>query len=159
MRIWLRLILITMAVGGGFTGFVATLQSLFASLGQSPLYLFLTAVAIGLYAFVFVSGLIFVHDPGRTKPLSLALAIQIPWVSSPFLTYKFAAGSEAVLSIGSIEEGRVGVHLGTNTLLGSTFAFNLLGADRWIIGVNLVALTFLVLLLKSVRTPAHTVQT
>lgn len=159
MRTWLRLALITMTVGGGFTGFVVTLQSFFGSLGQSPLNLLLMAVAIALYAFIFVSGLIFVHDPRRTKPLSVAFAIQIPWVSSPFLTYKLAAGSEAALSVGNIEEGRVGVHLGADSLMGSTFAFNLLRGDRWIIGVNLIALTIFVLLLRFVQTPAPTVQT
>jgi hypothetical protein len=158
MRTWLRLALITLTVGGGFTGVVVTLQSLFASLSQSPLNLVLLAVAAALYAFIFVSGLIFVHDPRRTMPLSVALAIQIPWVSSPFLTYKFAAGSEAALSIGNIEEGRIGVHLGTDALLGSTFRFNLLREDRWIIGVNLIALTIFVLLLRSAQTPAPIVQ-
>jgi hypothetical protein len=150
-----------MTVGGGFTGVVVTLQSLFASLSQSPLYLLLTAVGVALYAFVFVSGLIFVHDPHRTKPLSVAFAIQIPWITSPFLTYKFAAGSEAALSIGNLEEGKVGVHLGTDTLLGSAFTLklNLLQEGRWIIGVNLVALTIFVLLLRSVQTRAPGVQT
>jgi hypothetical protein len=141
-----------MTVGGGFTGFLVALQPLFASRGQSTLNLLLVAVAVALYAFVFVSGLIFVHDPRRTKPLCLAFAIQIPWVSPPFLTYKFAAGSEFALSIGNIEQGKVGVHLGTDTLLGSTFAFNLLQEDRWIIGVNLIALTIFVLLLRSAQT-------
>ena len=60
MKPWLRLTLITMTVGGGFAGFVSTLQSLFNSLRASTLNLLLTVVFMGLYAFVTASGLLFV---------------------------------------------------------------------------------------------------
>jgi general stress protein CsbA len=159
MRTWLRLTLITLTVGGGFTGVVVTLQSLFASLGQGYLNSLLTFIGSALYAFVFVSGLIFVQNQNRTRPLSVALAIQVPWISSPFLTYKFAAGSQLALSVGNIEDGKVGFHIGTDSFLGCTFTLNLLQENRWIIGVNVVALTAFVLLWRAIQTPVPTVQT
>lgn len=94
MQPWLRLTLITMTVGGGFAGFVGTLQSLFNSPGVSTFKLVLILIFMGLYVFVTVCGLLYVNDPGRTGPLVAALALQIPWISSPLIVYKFAAGAE-----------------------------------------------------------------
>ena len=91
MKLWLRLLFITITVGGGFTGFVLTFQSLFNSPHQRPLNVLLTIIFLALNAYVFVSGLLFVRDEQRTRPVMAALAIQIPWISSPLMVYKFAS--------------------------------------------------------------------
>ncbi|HLX82561.1 MAG TPA: hypothetical protein VKR59_01600 [Terriglobales bacterium] len=148
-----------MTVGGGFAGLTFTLQSLFTSLGHGFLNSLLMFVAVVLYAFVFVSGLIFAHDPHRTTPLSVALAIQVPWISSPFVTYEFGAGIQAALSVGNIEQGRFGFHLGADSIVGCMFRFNLLQENRWTIGVNVVALTIFVLLWRATHTLAPNAQT
>jgi len=154
MKTWLRLTLITMTVGGGFAGVLITGHSLVHSEGQGLPYLVIMAAFLTLYTLVTASGLLFVHDPRRVQPLFAALATQIPWISSPLIVYKVAAGFHAVLTIGSPEEvGTFGVHFGAEALLGSMFSFVFCSAKTpWSIGVNLFALLLLVLLWKSART-------
>src|SRR6516225_2116906 len=91
MKTWLRLTLVTVTVGGGFTGVAITLQALLSP-QQQPLAYILLLAFLALFAFVTASGLIFVHNPQRTALLVPAIALQIPWVSSPLIAYKFAAG-------------------------------------------------------------------
>jgi hypothetical protein len=79
MKPWLRLTLITATVGGGFTGIAVTVQALLNPQNQSPLLLM--GFFLALFTYVTVSGLIFVQNPERKRPLIAALAIQIPWIS------------------------------------------------------------------------------
>ena len=124
MKPWLRLTLVTMTVGGGFAGVAGTLQSLFNSPGASALNLMLILVFLGLYVFVIISGLLFVHDPTRTGLLLAALAIQIPSISSSLVVYKFAAGLEAFINVGGLgKDSTTGAHLDWNLLLGSSWRF------------------------------------
>lgn len=156
MKPWLRLTLITMTVGGGFTGVVLTLQLLFNSPGASTLNLLLMVTFMGLYVFVTVSGLIFVYDPQRTGPLVAALAIQIPWISSSLIVYKFAAGGQAFVMVGSSETpNTTGVHFGWEFLLGSSWRFALLQDKPLGIGVNLAALSILAVLWHTLRSGSH----
>jgi len=150
MKTWLRLTLITMTVGGGFTGAVLTFQSLLNSPKQSSFNLLLLAVFTAVYAYVTVAGLIFVHNPQRTRPLITALAIQIPWISSPMIVYKFAAGLLAVLSVGCPDgAGTFGFEFGWKILMGSSFQFALAQKNPWSIGINFVPLAIFVLSSRS----------
>jgi hypothetical protein len=152
MKPWIRLTLITMTVGGGFAGFAGTLQSLFHSSGASTLNLVLMVVFMGLYVFVAASGLLFVHDPTRTGPLLAALAIQIPSISSSIIVYKFAAGLEAFIIIGSTERERtIGAYLGWDLLLGSSWRFAVQHDNPLRVGVNVAALAILALLWQTLR--------
>ena len=152
MTTWLRLTLITITIGGGFHGSVLTFQSLFDSLGQKPLILIIKAIFLSLYAYVTISGLLFVNNPQRTRPLLAALAIQIPWISSPVIVYKFATALQAVLSIGSPEKaGYFGLRLGSEFFLGSSWQFALLQENPWRIGINVFALLLFMLLWRSRR--------
>jgi hypothetical protein len=152
IRPWLRLTLVAMAVGGGFAGFVSTLQSLFNSPGASTLNILLTLVFMGLYGFVTASGLLFVHDPRRTGPLVVALAIQVPSISSSVIVYKFAAGLETFVSVGGSEQqNSVGVHFGWDLLLGGTWRFALQHDNPLRVGVNLAALALLFLLWRTLQ--------
>src|SRR5690242_1769351 len=74
MKPWIRLTLIVMTVGGGFSGFARTLEALFDSSRASTLNQLFKVVFLGLYAFVAASGLLFVQDPTRTGTLRAALA-------------------------------------------------------------------------------------
>ena len=142
MKTWLRLTLITMTVGGGFTGVAVALQMLLShQIGQTAsLLVFIGFLA--LFAFVVVSGLIYVQNPDRARPLAVALALQIPWVSSPYLTYKFAAGFQVSVAVIS------GRFIG-GFRLGSDFQFYLLQPLPWGVGINFFALAMLILLLRS----------
>jgi hypothetical protein len=131
MKTWLRLVLITMTVGGGFAGVLITGQLLFNSGSQGLAYSVIMAVFLALYAFVTASGLLFVYNPRRIHPLFAALAIQIPWISSPLLVYKVAAGFHLVLTVGSFEYAGVSrVTFRAETLFGSMFNFVLLQKTR-----------------------------
>lgn len=147
MKPWLRLALITMTVGGGFTGVVVNLQALFNSPGASIFKLALVLIFMGLYVFVCVSGLMFTHNPRRTGPLVAALAVQIPWISSSLIVYKFVAGVEAFIIVGSPEkENAIGAYFGWDLLLGSSWKFALLQDNPLRVGVNFAAVVILALL-------------
>lgn len=147
MRPWLRLTLITATVGGGFTGFVLCLQAMIMTKDQPAGFYALMLAFSALYAFVTTSGLIFVHAPKRTRLLSFALAVQIPWVSSPLLAYRFAAG--IMLSVGLF-----GGQPGFLVRLGSDFQVNFFQQLPWGIGVNVAALALFVLVRQPEGSPA-----
>src|ERR1700676_2445329 len=151
MKTWLRLTLVTMCVGGGFTGFAITLQSLLSSRTSPPFSLLLFAVSLALFASVTGSGLIFVCNPLRIRPIVAALAVQIPWVSSPLIVYKFAAGFHAVVGIGIADGGKLQV--GAESLFGSGWTVALLQVNPFNLGINVGAVAMLILLRKSIKTP------
>ena len=143
MKLWIRLTLITMTVGGGFAGFAITLQSLFTTPASSTLVIML--VFIALYAFVTASGLLFVSDPARTGPLLTALAIQIPQFSSSVVAYRFAAGLEAAFGVSGLEKGSP--HVDWKLVVGCYANVSFFQENPLRFGVNLAALASLLLLL------------
>jgi hypothetical protein len=145
MKSWLRLTLVTVTVGGGFTGVVLTLQSLFRQ-SQSQVYYLLMFAFLALFAFITASGLVFVHDPQRTDLLIIALALQIPWVSSPIIAYRLAAGFHVSFAL-------IGGRLSGGFRLGSDFQINFFQLLPWGAGINLFALALLVLSLRATRVP------
>lgn len=151
MKTWLRLLLVTVTVGGGFTGIVLT-SNLLGSGGHGAMQIVIILLFMTLYAFVTMSGLLLVHDESRTRPVLTALALQIPWVSSPVMVYQFASGLHAAFTVGTPEDtDRIGIHFGWNLLFGTHFRFRL-GAYREspsAFGVNAVALALFILLLRS----------
>lgn len=150
MKSWLRLTLITVTVGGGFTGVALTLQLLLRP--SQPLAYYLLMVAfLALFAFITVSGLVFVHNPQRTDLLIVALALQIPWVSSPIITYRLAGGFQVSVAL-------IGGRFAGGFRLGSDFQINVFQLLPWGAGVNLFALALLVLLLRSTRMPDKALQ-
>ena len=155
MKPWIRLTLIVMTVGGGFSGFAGTSEALFDSSGTSTINQLLKLVFLGLYSFVVASGLLFVQRPTRTGPLLTALAIQIPSVSSPLVVYRFAAGLAAFLDFGGLgKENSSGLHLDWEMRLGSFWSFSLQQDKPLRVGVNLAALAILVLLWRA-QQPAN----
>lgn len=143
MSTWLRLTLITMTVGGGFTGIAISTQILFSPQVAGPALVAISIVFLLLHMFVLVSGLLFVHNSTRVMPLVVALAIQIPYISSPLITYRFGDGLFGV--VGIAETGLIG-----RFHFGSYWQFNLLQPLPWGLGVNLVAVAMLVALGVSV---------
>ncbi len=162
MKPWLRLTLITTTVGGGFTGFAATfraLQSGLSSHSQPTLNLLTMVLFLILNAGVTASGLSFVYDPNRTEGLIASLAIQIPCISTSLITYRFATGCELVLSITGPAKGEdLAFHLGWAYFLGSSWTLSISEERQFGLGVNVWALTMLVLLWRSVRIRLPAVQ-
>jgi hypothetical protein len=85
--------------------------------------------------------------------LIIALALQVPWVSSPLFAYKFTAGFQVCAAL-------MGGHPVGGFRLGSDFQINFFQPLPWGIGVNFVALALLILLVratwKSNTSPAPT---
>src|SRR4051812_24958305 len=88
----LRLTLVTMTVGGGFTGSVFTMQMLPSVRNSAPANLVIWLGFVLLHLFVLISGLLFVHNSARVVPMLVALLFQIPLLSSPYVTYRFGDG-------------------------------------------------------------------
>jgi len=148
IKTWLRLTLVTMTVGGGLAGVTLVVQHFSSDGGHWPGYL----LSFALYTYAITSGLIFVHDPRRTRALLVALALQIPWLSSPLIAYEFAAGFRCTVAVigGSFKWGV--------TWLGANYELGLLEDNPWGVGVNLFAVVMFVLLWWSVKTPKPTLQ-
>jgi len=136
MRPWLRLTLVTMTVGGGFTGVAISFQLLLSPQVRQPASFVLTSVSLALFAFVTFSGLLFVHNAQRTRPMVVAMALQVPRFSSPLVAYKLSAGFQLVVAL-------MGGRFNTSFSLGSDFQLNLLQQLPWGAGVNLFALLML----------------
>lgn len=154
MSSWLRLTLITMTVGGGFTGLVVSLQIFIQSLGQQWPSILIAAIMLLLYIYVFVAGLLFVQSPQRTGPLFWALLIQIPWISSSILVFNFAAGLGFLLGIKYADSG-IGFAPGWYYAIGAHSDLVVMRHNPVIIGMNICAFGFLVLLLRSSGMPAR----
>jgi hypothetical protein len=151
MKSWLRLTLITVTVGGGFTGVAITLQALCERLNQPPAYYVLMMAFIAIFAFITSSGLVFIQNPERTDLLIIALGLQIPWVSSPIIAYKLAAGFQVCVAL-------IGGRIAGGFRLGSDFQINFFQRLPWGAGINLFALALLVLLLRATRVPDKALQ-
>ena len=153
MKTWLRLLLVTVTVGGGFTGIVLT-SNLLGSGGHGAMQIVIVLLFMALYAFVTVSGLLLVLDESRTRPVLTALALQIPWVSSPVMVYQFASGLHAAITLGTPEDtDRIGIHLGWNFLFGTHFQFRVgtYQETPLALGVNAVAVALVIFLLRYSR--------
>lgn len=150
--------LITLTVGGGFMGFVQTLWPLFDPENQEPIYKVIMMAFLMLYAFVIFSGLLFVQNQRRIAPLRLALWLQVPWISSPVITYQFVSGFH-------VTAGITGGYLNADLRLGSGWIFYFFTESPWGFGINLFAVFMLVLLARSMKTsnnialPSRTVVT
>lgn len=152
MKLWLRVILILASVGGGFTGAVMTLDIFLHSAHGVVNHIFVT-VFLALFIFVTASGVLFSLDYRRARLLLISLAIQIPWISTPVIVYKFATGIYAALTLGNVAgTGRIGIRFWTEMRLGSTFRFSWWSdVNPWGIGINWVALLLFLLLWRFMR--------
>ena len=157
MKSWLRLTLIAMTVGGGFTGFVYTFEAIMNSSNQSFAILLIYIVFLALFAFVTASGLLFVHDAKQTGPLIVAPAIQVPCIYSSLFSYKFATGLEGAVLLGS-PNSLIGITFNGEMFLGGTWQFDLLKEQPWRSGINFVPLVLLIFLLNSLRNRRSSVE-
>jgi hypothetical protein len=137
MPTWLRMVLVTASVGGGFTGFVVTLTGLGTPLPASSRVILVAFAA--LYVFVVVAGLLFVHNPRRLVPLAVALGMQVPFVASPGVAYRFSAGAHVTVGV-MIGQPSGSVRLMGSGQLGSSFLFVMFQPRPLAAGINLVAL-------------------
>ena len=151
MRTSLRYVLIFVTVAGGCRGIISALRLPFFSDIRGFWNYALLVAFIALYAFVVVCGIMLWRNPRRVTPILIAFAIQLPFISSPLLSYQFAAGPRFDLRVGTPSEpDKIGVFCGMSGQVDSSFRFSMEDEGPSRIGINLVALLFFVL------TPAGT---
>jgi len=96
-------------------------------------------LALTVFLYTLYAGLQFSKSTSNTKQLSRAFLLQVPWLSSPILTYKLGTGISLAFMY-SAHGGNYFFNLGANYSLA-------IFSDRpWSIGVNLAAIGFLVLI-------------
>jgi hypothetical protein len=144
MKTWLRLLLVTMTVGGGFTRVILSSQLIFSPQAQNAGYLIIMLIFILLYLFILVSGLIFVQNPNRTGLLFVSLGIQIPVIHSPIISYQLTSGFSFIPGVGS--NG-----LSFDLRFGNTFYLYFFKGPPWGVRLNFVALILLLFLVHHVK--------
>lgn len=157
MKTWLRLLLVLMTVGGGFTGVSVTSNLFDSSNKNGSVAVVITLIFMALYAFVVAAGLLFVYDSRRVGPMLVAFALQIPWVSLPVFEYRFAAGLNAAMAFGPprvAQDALSMIDLSGHLETAFQFRFGTVQEGPWRIGINLAAALLYVLLWLSVRTPS-----
>jgi hypothetical protein len=137
MNVWFRRLLLILTIGGGFVGVTLTVQ-FFAQADKVIAYAILLAF-VGLYAYGIFVGLKLSEGPPPLNHLRLYFALQIPFISSPLIAYRFCSGLQVTVAI--IQPG-----LRWDCYLGSQWQFAILSSAPWGCGVNFVALVIVFLL-------------
>lgn len=141
MRSLLRWALIITQIGGGFTGIVITLDYLYNS-ENKPLPIVVMSIGfMAIYTFVTVAGVLYTLNEHNTRLLRVALWLQIPWISSTIIAWRFVAGFSFALTL---FDG------GVNLVywLGSFWQFSIFEEQPAGIGINLFAALMLYLLMR-----------
>src|SRR5438552_14129079 len=100
MKTLFRWILLTLTIGGGFFGFVTTLQLLLQPPRSSAsLYFIVCSIFLLAYLFMLTSGLLFADKPQRTLPLMIAIILQIPGIACPWFIYAFSGGLRITIAL------------------------------------------------------------
>ncbi|MDB5328680.1 MAG: hypothetical protein JWM57_4249 [Phycisphaerales bacterium] len=139
LPMWARLILIVLSVGGGVSGVTSVVVTLFGPAATGWANVAICLGFIGLYTFVVVAGLILVVDPSRTKPMMFALVPQLAFWSSSSVSFMFACGPWALVSVSAIR-----FYFGFE--IGSQWSFRINQPVQGQIGVNVLAVWVLMFL-------------
>lgn len=133
----LRSLLLIILIGGGFSGFLLCFDRLLSAryLAGDTLAVFL--VALFLYLYILWAGLVYANHPGRTRPLKIALLLQLPWFATPLVDYHLVSAF-GLSFIFYPDSWRYEWHIGSSFLLGAS------SGGSWGMGFNLVALIFLI---------------
>lgn len=138
MNSWMRRLNLVLTIGGGFVGVVVTLQAFFASEEANPMFYALLCAFMGLYGYGIFAGLRLVEAPEERKHLAIFYWLQVPWISSPILAYRFAAGFHVSGAI-------LGSQLSGFFRIGSDWQFSLFQTAPWGVGLNVFALVMAII--------------
>ena len=139
MNAWFRRLLLILTIGGGFVGVTVTIQSLLHA-NKVTAYI-MAVVFLGLYGYGIFAGFKLSESSAPLRHLRLYFSLQIPFISSPFIAYRFCSGLEATVAI--IQPG---FRWGWDWRLGSAWQFVIHSSAHWGFGINLVALAIVFLL-------------
>jgi len=136
----MRLLLITANVGGGFMGLSMCLGTFLhqgiAGAGSAIVYVAATCI----YGYILYVGLRACALPNKIYSVGPALWLQVPWVTSPLVTYRLSAGFTASFSYFPPVNSSFFFNIG------SEFQLGILRSERWGLGANAAAIVLLVLL-------------
>jgi len=141
MKPWLRRLLVILTIGGSFTGIVLTLQGFFSSKEANPLLYAMYVCFIVLYGYGVLAGLSFSEREEDKKSLIVFYWLQVPWISSPIIGYRFTSGFH-------ISGAFIGDKMSGFFRLGSDWQFNLFQEIPWGIGLNVFALAVALFLMR-----------
>ncbi len=133
-----------LSIGGAFTGIVITLAGLISMTDHRVIAYLLYLVFIGLYGYGIWAGIRFSEDSADLKPLRVYYLMQVPWISSPILSYRFTSGFH-------VTAGIIGSNVQCFFRIGSEWNLNFLQVFPWGIGLNAFALAVLIFLKRASR--------
>jgi hypothetical protein len=147
MNAWLRRLLLVLTIGGGFVGVLLTIPFL-AQADKVIAYVMVIAF-VALYGYGIFLGLKLSEGVAPLRALRVYFALQIPFISSPLVAYRFSTGFQTTIAIGQSR-------LAVDWRLGSEGQFALFSSAPLGIGLNIVALAIVLLLYsRLVEAPEH----
>lgn len=143
MKPWQKNVHLIASIGGGFAGFLTT----FIPFGQQPFsvgLLLLVLLFMSLFGYGIYAGLKFAANTVDDRSLLIFYALQIPWLTSPVLSYQLA-------SVGQITFGFRGFSIHAQYYLGSNWFCSVFQPNTFGLGVNFLALGLFIFLLGERR--------
>jgi hypothetical protein len=132
---------IILTIGGGFLGFVLTLQALLGAQDPKPIFYAIMAVFLVLYAYGIYTGMRIADGKSGTYHLIVFYGLQVPWISTPLIAYRFTSGFH--VSVAFLEGKLTGTFR-----IGSDWHLSFLQPAPWGAGLNIFALVMLLLLFR-----------
>jgi hypothetical protein len=128
-----------LTIGGAFLGWIATLDSFF-TIRDTPLIGYgIMIIFVALYGYGIFAGIRFTETTKPDIHLFLYYLLQIPFISSPFVVFRFGSGLQTTVAI-------IGFRLAWILHLGSDWQFALLSPNQWGLGLNLFPLCIILVL-------------
>src|SRR5881227_3048645 len=95
MNVWFRRLLLILTIGGGFVGVARTIQ-FFSHVDKVIAYVVLLAF-VCLYGYGIFLGVKLSEGPAPLRHLRVYFGLQIPFISSPIVAYRFATGFQTTI--------------------------------------------------------------
>jgi hypothetical protein len=148
MNVWQRRLAGVLALGGGYLGLWVALEQFFVA--GDLLSKILCLPFLALYTWGTWCGLQIIEGADDSIRInSFFWALQVPLISSPVISYKFASGALLYVSVQPVD-----LTCSFDVRFGSQFALSLFQQQPWTVGVNVFALCVWLYLVRCMRTKA-----
>ncbi|MBN2424775.1 MAG: hypothetical protein JXR46_06240 [Calditrichaceae bacterium] len=139
INIWFLYIIAILQIGGGYLGIITCMQSIFSSINIPTVII--TIPFLSLFLFGIYAGILLLEKKSKGINYSIInFGIQIPYFTSPVLSFYFHSGTYIDLSVGIF-------NFNYNYLLGSSWYFSILNREiPFALGINLIALIIFIIL-------------
>jgi hypothetical protein len=142
----LKLLLVLVTVGGGFTGVLELFAKLTDTKATDAPVTALLWLGLAIFSLITIAGLMFVHSPHQTRTMFAAIAVQIPWFDLPGIKYHLSSAAYVAVTLGPpVGVNRIGTSIALSSQLDSLFQARIGGSPSgdWTIGINLFAVFIL----------------